>query len=117
MGNTIWVLSENRDEDEWDHSLIISNETKLNALADELSIKRLSDFYDHSILAEEYGAEVEPNYVIAQDLAAVLDSLMSAIRSGMLNGDVDLLEELDDCLQKTLDAKNQGLKVRLAIVP
>ncbi len=117
MGNTVWLLNENSDEDEWDHSLIIANENSLNGLADELGIKRLSDYYDHSILAEEFGGEAEPNYVIAEELTSILDPLINAIRGGKLNGDNEIIEELEDCLKKALAAKDQGLKVRLAIVP
>ena len=117
MGNTVWVLDEHSDEDEWDHSLILDNEQALANLATELSITKLSDLYDHSILAEEYGGDIEPNYVDAQKLAAIFEALISAIKGGKLNSDAELLEELDDCLKKTVEAKRQGLRVRLAIVP
>ena len=117
MGNTVWVLDENSDEDEWDHSLILVHEKPLDNLANELGITKLSDLYDHSILAEEYGGEVEPNFVDAQALATTIEALLGAIQDGKLNSDAELIEELQDCLKKTLAASSQGLKVRLAIVP
>lgn len=120
MGNTIWLLSEDREEDDWDHSLILVNEKQLDKLADELNVKRLSDVYDHSILAEEYGGRVKPKFVIAEELENVLDSMIRAIRKGSaskLNKDNEIIEELEDCLKKVSSAKSKGLKVRLAIVP
>ena len=117
MGNTVWLLSENTDEDEWDHSLILKYEKILNKLADELGISRLSDLYDHSILAEEYGQEVAPNYISAENLVGILEPLINAIQGGKLDGNAEVIEELEDCLNKTLAAKNLGHKVRLAIVP
>ncbi len=120
MGNTVWVLSENSDEDDWDHSFILINEQSLDKLADQLSVKKLSDLYDHSILAEEYGEDIEPNYIIPDDLESVLNPLITAIRNGdagKLNGDTEIIEELEDCLEKVLNAKSRSSKVRLAIVP
>ena len=86
-------------------------------MADELGIKPLSDFYDYSILTEEYGGEAETNYVNAEELINILEPITNAIRAGKLNGDSEIIEELEDCLKKTLIAKDRGLKVRLAIVP
>ena len=120
MGNTVWVLSEETEEDEWDHSLLLAHEDALNRMADQLGITRLSDFYDHSILAEEYGEEIEPNFVETEEVEFVITSLLAAIREGnadSLNGDTELIEELNDCLEKVVIAKKQDCQVRLAIVP
>ncbi len=120
MGNTIWVLSEDSDEDDWDHSFLLVNEKSLDKLAEQLNVKKLSDFYDHSILAEEYGGDIEPNYINPDELESVLNPLITAIRNGdagKLNGDSEIIEELEDCLEKILNAKSQSSKVRLAIVP
>lgn len=120
MGNTVWVLSENSDEDDWDHSLLLVHENSLDKLAGQLGVKKLSHFYDHSILAEEYGEDIEPNYILPDDLLSVLNPLITAIRdgdAGGLNGELEIIEELEDCLDKVLNAKNLGSKVRLAIVP
>ena len=120
MGNTVWILSEDSDEDDWDHSLLLVHEKSLDKLADQLSVKKLSGFYDHSILAEEYGGTIEPNYIIPDDLESVLKPLVTAIRNGdagKLNGDAEIIEELEDCLEKVIVAKSRDSKVRLAIVP
>ena len=120
MGNTVWVLSQDIDEDDWDHSLILVHEKSLDMLADQLSVKRLSDFYDYSILAEDFDEEVEPNYVSADELESVLNSLITAIRDGIagkLNEDTEIIEELEDCSGKVSNAKRNGSKVRFAIVP
>lgn len=117
MGNTIWILNENTDEDEWDHPLILAYEKKLDDLANELGIKKISDFYDHSILAEEYGGDVEPHFVTAKDVKEIIQALVTAISSGKLNRNTELIEELEDCLGKIIESENQGLEVRIAIVP
>ena len=120
MGNTIWVLSEDSDEDDWDHSLLLANEKSLDKLAEQISVKKLSEFDDHSILAEEYGGDIEPNYINPDDLEPVLGSLITAVRDGVadkLSGNKEIIEELEDCLEKVLNAKRHGKKVRMAIVP
>ena len=120
MGSTVWVLSEDRDEDEWDHSLILVHEKSLDMLADQLCVKRLSDFYDYSILAEDFDGQVEPNYISADELELVLYSLIKAIHdgnAGKLNENTEIIEELEDCAEKVSNAKHNGSKIRFAIVP
>ena len=120
MGNTVWILTQEDQDDDWDHSLILAKEKALDKLADQIGVQKLSAFYDHSILAEEYGGEAEPNYVSTKELTDVLSTLITVIQEGNadnLNGDIELIEELEDCLKKVLKATDQGLEVRVAIVP
>ncbi len=39
MSDTLWILKDGQDEDDWDHSLILSEEKVLSRLAKELNIK------------------------------------------------------------------------------
>lgn len=120
MGNTVWILSDTRDFDEWDHSLMLKLEKPLNQLSQEIGVARISDYYDNSILAEEFGGEIEPNLTDPNELEQVLDSLISAIKAGKskkLQEEPAVLEELEDSLSKVISAKKNGEKVRVAIVP
>ena len=71
-------------------------------------------------MAEEYGGDIQPNYINPDDLEPVLGSLIAAVRDGVANklsGNTEMIEELEDCLEKVLSAKRYGKKVRIAIVP
>ncbi len=120
MGNTVWILSESEDSDDWDHTFILKFEKSLNKLSKEIDVGKISDYYDNSILSEEFGVEVEPNLTDPNELEKVLSSLISAINEGKsekLKNEISVIEELKDCLSKTIAAKNRGEKVRVAIVP
>ena len=120
MGNTVWVLTDSIEEDEWDHSLILEYESALNDLSVQLGVKKISDFYDHSILAEEFGGEAEPLHCDPSALETVFQALLTAIQQGeseKLASTEFLVEELTDCLTKIQAAKSKHEKVRIAIVP
>ena len=120
MGNTVWILSESRDSDNWDHSLLLKFEKSLNKLAREIGVARISDFYDKSILAEEFGEELESLFCDPSELEKVLYAIIAAIKQGhspKLQGETELLEDLEDCISKVTMAKNSREKVRVAIVP
>ena len=120
MGMTVWVLSEDEFEDSWDHSLLLEHEKTLQELAQKIGVTKLADFYDNSILEEELGGTSEPFFSSAEDVEKSLMGLINAINDGQSEklATVEfLLEELEDCLQKVILAKENGKKVRLAIVP
>jgi hypothetical protein len=120
MGNTVWILSESNDSDNWDHTFMLKFEKSLNKLSKEIGVGRISDYYDNSILSEEIGIEMEPNLQDPIGLEKVFSSLIFAINEGKsekLTKEPSVLEELEDCLAKIVSAKNRGEKVRVAIVP
>jgi hypothetical protein len=120
MGSTVWVLKEGQDEDDCDHSLILDEEKELKRLCRELGVKRLDDLYDYSVLGTEYdGPEVKPEYLDPSEVKSTLKALIKAIKSGQSNiaSADELLEELDDCLSKIIEAENDRCRVRLAIIP
>lgn len=55
MGNTIWVLQEGHEETDFDHSVMMDEEKKLDRLSKELGVKKLSDFFDYSEMEAEFG--------------------------------------------------------------
>jgi hypothetical protein len=120
VGNTIWILKEGQDEDNWDHSLILSEEKALNRLAKKLKIKQLSDLYDYSVLNEAFdGFDTEPNSVRPMDVKKSLQALITAIKDGGsgINSPGEIVDELEDCFRKVADAENDNCNVRLSIIP
>ncbi|MCP4351571.1 MAG: hypothetical protein GY795_39395 [Desulfobacterales bacterium] len=120
MGDTVWVLKEGQDEDNWDHSLILSEEKALNRLSKKLKIKKLSDFYDYSVLNEEFdGPDTEPNFVKPIDVKKSLQALINAIQEGDsgIKSPSGIVEELEDCLKKVTEAEKENCNVRLSIIP
>ncbi len=120
MGDTIWVLKEGQDEDDWDHSLILSEEKEFKRLSKELGLKKLEELLDYSILNEEFGGpHTEPHYLNPTEARVTIESFISAIKTGRskIKAVADVLEELEDCLKKIIEAENEHCKVRLSVVP
>ncbi len=120
MGNTVWVLKEGQEEDDWDHSFILTEEDELKRLSKELGVKKLDELLDFSILSEEFGdVEVEPNYLSPADARPTIESLISAIKSGKgnLESPSEVLEELEDCLSKVNEAEAEKSKIRFSVIP
>ena len=120
MGNTVWVLREDQDDDEWDHSLVVVYEKDLDRLAKELDVKKLCEFYDFSVLAEEFGGDEEPNYVCPKFVKASVLPILSALQAGnspTIDRRDDIIEELEDILTKVNEAEVLESKVRLSVVP
>jgi hypothetical protein len=120
MGTTVWVLKEGQEDDNWDHSLMLSQEKELDRLAEKLKVKKLSELYDYSVLSDEFGGpETEPNYLAPEVVKETLRSLIGAIKAG--NSGVrlqdELVEELEDCFIKAVQAETENCKVRLSIIP
>ncbi len=120
MTDTIWVLREGQEEDDRDHSLILREEKSLKRLSKELGVKSLPEFFDYSILKEEFnGPDTEPNYSKPSEILPTLEALIIKIKSGESNIErsEELLEELEDCLKKVVEAEDEKCSVRLSIVP
>lgn len=123
MGDTFWILKENQDSDDCDHSLIVEEEKGLDRLAKALKVKKLSQFYDYSVYNEKFGDSGEPYLVAPEDVKKTLLALYEAIKDGKqkwvqkLSKRDELSEEIADCLKKVSEAEAQNCKVRCAIVP
>jgi hypothetical protein len=63
MGHTIWVDVEGRAKDDTaglnDNSIMLGLEKQLDGISKKLRVAKLSDFYDYSVLEEEYGDLME----------------------------------------------------------
>jgi hypothetical protein len=120
MGTTIWVLEAGQEEDNWDHSFIIENEKYLNKLADTFNVTRLTEFYDYSILNEEYSeSNCEPNYIDIDHVKVTLETLLNEVRYSevKLFSKQEIIDEIEDCLMKVNAAKVNNKKIRFALVP
>jgi len=113
MGNTLWMLEENQHDDNFDHSIILQESKYLDTLCTKLQLPKLSTYFDESILAEEFGINVEPKYIDATFLKKVFSSLIEEIP---ISTNIFLIEELKDLLQKCTLAQKKNTKVRLALV-
>lgn len=118
MGNTVWILKEGQESDDWDHSLLLTYETQLDAICDDLKISKLSHFYDFSILAEEFETQDTPKFIYPREISPDLLKLLSALKSdkSKLN-DLELIEEIEDCIKKLNEAYDLNSRVRIAIIP
>ena len=120
MGDTIWVLKEGQEEDNWDHTLILRNEKPLELLSKEIGVKSLSEFFDYSILNEEFdGPDTDPKYSKPSEIRLTLEALISKIKNieSKIERYDELLEELKDCLKKVKEAEINKCNVRLSIIP
>lgn len=120
MGNTVWVLQDGKEDDDWDHSLLLVHEKRLDKLAKEIGVKEFSEFLDYSVIAAEFGAGTVVNYVEPAEVKDTFSQLIAAIVAGKskkLNNNSDLIEELEDCSNKADVAQQAGKKIRLSVVP
>ena len=112
MSQTLWILTMEQESDNWDHNMVLNKIKYLDGLCEHLDVATLSSCLDESIVAEEFGMDVEPKYMDADTLHEIIKALKEQIDKG---SNTVLIEELQDIQKKCLLAK--GNKVRLAIVP
>lgn len=144
MGDTIWVDVQGRRKDDLprDNSIMLRLKAELDQLSDQLSVPRLSQFYDYSELQAAYADLIEQAKAVnpattetAKESWFDPTPALSAIRK--LNDHLErhseelafpedrkrrhwrtiLLSELKDC-QSTLEkAASQGHRFRFLIMP
>lgn len=112
MSQTLWILTEGQESDNWDHSMVLNEIKYLDRLCERSCLIKLSSCLDESIVAKEFGMEVEPKYMDANTLHKIIKALKEQMDKG---SNTVLVEELQDIQKKCLLSK--GNKVRLAIVP
>ena len=115
MGSTVWILQENQKSDDCDHSEMLEQSKELDALCAKLNLPALSGFFDESILAEEFGVDVEPKYFDASIIKKLLATLVETVEHD--EGKALLTEEMKDVISKCSLAEEKKTKVRLALIP
>ncbi len=143
MGMTLWIHTlEERDylKDSNDHSLMLEHAEALDALCDELGVRKLSEYMDYT---EQEFNEVEldddaedPQIDPETDLPYGIDDMtwfdaaegltaLQAVRAGIANeglagledGELEgLLEELDDCIALLEGPASRGGRFHLAMI-
>jgi hypothetical protein len=143
MGSTLWIHTlEERNylKDSDDHSLMLEHAEALDALCDELGVRKLSEFMDYT--EQEFNEvdldddDEEPPLDPETDLAYGIDDMtwfdaaeglaaLQAVRAGVAgeglggleDGEVEgLLEELDDCIAVLEGPASRGGRFHLALV-
>jgi hypothetical protein len=130
MGSTIWVLARSRREhgDDYDHSLFYAHADELDALAEEIGARKLSEFFDWSDLEfnssdqplQESWIEEHETWHSPRDALPSLKAVIQHLRRGdtsidALNRD-ELLQELEDCLSKLEDAQARNDAFQFCVV-
>lgn len=134
MSDTIWVRRKSQagtedSGDDFDHSVFCKNSEALDALADALGVRKLSDFFDttdlqynmsEDDLPESWVAENEKWFAPADALAS-LTKIVERVKAGEVKGikeksRPDLLEELEDCLAKVGQAERENDQFHFCIV-
>ena len=133
MGDTIWVDVEGRTQDEElsDNSIMLRLKDDLDALSQALGVAKLSDFYDYSELAAQYGAagdsqagcwfEAGPALEAVRAIAGYLsqrpDAMDFSHKSGRSHWPQTVIRELNHCDTMLERAVSQRRKFRFLIVP
>ena len=80
MGNTLWRIKKGQNATDSDHSLILNENKNLDILANSIGVKKLSEFFDFSVLAEEFDAPAECNYIDPQEGIDTFSALINTIQ-------------------------------------
>jgi len=130
MGMTIWVLRKSRAEDvDEDRTLFHDSADALDGVAEELGVRKLSEFFDFTDLQFNMSEEELPESWIAEhqkwhapsDVLSRFRAILRRIEEQGLNGlDAEerdaLLEELGDCLAKVEAAEAEGDRFHFCVV-
>ncbi|MES2820211.1 MAG: hypothetical protein V4812_14635 [Pseudomonadota bacterium] len=134
MSDTIWVRRKSRvgtDEsgDDFDHSLFCKLSEELDSLAESIGVRPLSDFFDTTDLQYNFSEEDLPETWIAEnekwfspaDALPALRKVIERLKSGEVKGvkekvRADLVEELEDCLEKVTQAEHENDQFHFCIV-
>lgn len=130
MGNTIWVLARSRREqgDDYDHSFFYAHADQLDALSEEIGVRKLSDFFDWSDFKFNNSDEPQKESWIAEhetwhsprDALPSLTAIIRHLKCNDISIDLqsleELLQELEDCLSKLQDAQAKNDTFQFCIV-
>ena len=134
MSDTIWVRRKSRvgtddSGDDYDHTLFCKCSDQLDALAESLGVRKLSDFFDTTDLQYNMSDEDLPETWIAEnekwfapsEALPTLQKIVERVKSGEVKGvkekiRAELLEELLDCLAKVVAAESESDQFHFCIV-
>lgn len=129
MGDTIWILRKSQVDrgDDFDHSIFCQHIDKLDKLAIELGVRKLSDFLDYSDLEFNFSEEelnetlVENNQKWFEPALAIisLETIISWLKNNKIKGikqQLELITELEDSLTKLKSAKEEKDLFNFAVI-
>lgn len=131
MGSTIWVLARSRRDqgDDCDHTHFLESAEKLDALAEEIGERKLSDFFDWSDFEFNNSDEPLPESWISEheewhaprDALPSLRAIIARLKhdGAECSGGQDheeLIHELEDCLGKIENAQAQKDTFQFCVV-
>jgi len=147
MGMTIWIRTleeSNYSKDSDDHSLMCRYSDELDAVTEQLNVKKLSAFFDYT--DQEFNYDELEDTVDQEGAAVAMDPLtelpygiddmqwydaaeghatLTALRASVASGSVTelsakererLLAELDDCIARVQGPAQRGGKFHLTLV-
>ncbi len=129
MGDTIWILRKSQVDrgDDFDHSIFCKHIDKLDKLAIELGVSKLSDFLDYSDLEFNFSEEelteplVEENQKWFEPTLAInsLATIIFCLKNNKIKGikqQLELVVELEDSLTKLKSAKEEKDLFHFAVI-
>ena len=134
MSDTIWVRRRSRvgtDDpgDDFDHTLFCRSSDELDALAESLGVKKLSEFFDTTDLQYNMSDENLPETWIAEnekwfaplEALAPMQKIVMRVKAGEVKGikeniRSELVEELEDCLVKVAAAESEKDQFHFCVV-
>lgn len=129
MGDTIWVLRKSQVEngDDFDHSIFCKHIDKLDKLAIEIGVSKLSDFLDYSDLEFNFSEQeldencVEENQKWFEPALAInsLEVIISWLKNNKIKAikqQLELIVELEDSLTKLKSAKEEKDLFHFAVI-
>ena len=134
MSDTIWVrrksqVGTDNSGDDFDHSLFCKSSEELDKLAQAIGVRKLSDFIDTTDLQYNMSDEDLPESWIAEnekwfspsDALPSLMRIVERLKAGEVQGikeksRPELLEELEDCLEKVDEAARENDQFHFCIV-
>ncbi|MDB9741341.1 hypothetical protein OAB00_00660 [Akkermansiaceae bacterium] len=123
MGATIWIKSAEASDEELaeDLSVICKEMLSLDKACEKLGAVKWSELMDSSIIAADFGEELDPNTVDPMTLLNTISISKKAISEGMINIHKDSLAGLNNELDSAESTANTCYKrdelVRVLLMP
>jgi hypothetical protein len=115
--------------DDFDHTLFCKSSDELDALAESIGARKLSDFFDMTDMQYNMSDEELPETWIAEnekwfdpsDALPAMRKVVERLKAGEVKGIKEkmrpqLLEELEDCLTKVAEAEREKDQFHFCIV-
>ena len=126
MSMVLWIIEEGLEGDSSTPDLwaLYHFSKELDTICDAAGVSKLTTFHDLSVMAAEFGRELEPKLSDASALLASLTKVRDAVVNGgrqfILDGadrSSDLVRDLDETIRVATECKAKSKRVRLSVIP